>query len=203
MIAIVDYGMGNLGSIRNMLSRIGVESTVTSDPNVICLAEKIILPGVGAFDAGMECINRSGLRAVLDERVLADKVPVLGLCLGMQLMAQQSEEGRLKGLGWIEADVVRFRFASNERKVPHMGWNTVTVVGSDPLAEGVGPESQFYFVHSYFARCRAEESVLFRTYYGEAFASGFVRSNIRGVQFHPEKSHRHGMRLLRSFAKEC
>lgn len=203
MITIVDYGMGNLGSIRNMLKKIGFESEITSDPQAVLHARKLILPGVGAFDAGMESLDRSGLRQALDTRVLADKIPVLGICLGMQLMTAASEEGRLPGLGWIDAKALRFEPSQAAPKVPHMGWNLVEPTRQAPLVDGLPSESRFYFVHSYHVRCAQPDDVLLSTVYGLTFHSGFQRENVWGVQFHPEKSHRFGMQLLRNFAERC
>lgn len=203
MITIVDYNMGNLGSIRNMLKKIGVESRITADPALIAGAQKLVLPGVGAFDAGMENLARAGLVAVLNKRVLQDHVPVLGICLGMQLMAKKSAEGKLPGLGWIDAEVLRFQPGGQSLKVPHMGWNRVTATRSSPLTDELPAEPRFYFVHSYFVRCRDESDALLTTPYGGAFHSAFCRGNVYGVQFHPEKSHKFGMALLANFARRC
>lgn len=203
MITIVDYGMGNLGSIRNMLKKISVDSEVTADARKIGAARKLILPGVGAFDAGMDNLERSGLIPVLNERVLQAKVPTLGICLGMQLMARGSDEGRRKGLGWIDAQALRFQPTDAALKVPHMGWNLVRPAREAALVEALPDEPRFYFVHSYFIRCEQPEDVLLITIYGEPFHSAFHRGNVWGVQFHPEKSHKFGMRLLRNFAERC
>jgi glutamine amidotransferase len=203
MITIVDYGMGNLGSIRNMLRKVGVESQISADPAVIAAADKLILPGVGAFDAGMTNLRSSGLQSVLDERVRTTRVPTLGICLGMQLMANGSEEGNCAGLGWIDANVLRFNPTDHALKVPHMGWNLVTPVRTEALVDRLPSESRFYFVHSYYVRCREESDVLMTTHYSQTFHSAFQRGNLWGVQFHPEKSHRYGMQLLRNFAVHC
>jgi glutamine amidotransferase len=203
MITIVDYGMGNLGSIRNMLKKIGVPAQISADEAVIREASKLILPGVGAFDAGMERLAATGLRAALDERVRDARVPTLGICLGMQLMTRGSEEGTLPGLGWVNAEVLRFDGAATGTKVPHMGWNLVTPVRRGALVEDLPPQSRFYFVHSYHVRCGHAEDVLLTTHHGCTFHSAFQRGNVWGVQFHPEKSHRFGMQLLRNFAERC
>lgn len=200
MITIIDYNMGNLGSIKNMLKKVGVDSCISSDPVEIGAASKMILPGVGAFDAGMANLERSGLIPLLNRRVLEDRVPTLGICLGMQLMTKRSEEGARAGLGWIDADALRFRPAVTTLKVPHMGWNRVVPVRSSPLTDDLPEEPRFYFVHSFFVRCRDNADVLLTTAFGEPFASAFQRGNVCGVQFHPEKSHKFGMALLRNFA---
>ena len=203
MITIVDYGMGNLGSIRNMLKKIGVDSEVTSDAVRIAAATKLILPGVGAYDAGIENLERSGLIPVLGERVLVAGVPILGICLGMQLMTLGSTEGTRKGLGWIDAQSLKFQATEVGLKVPHMGWNLVRPMREAALVDALPEDPRFYFVHSYYIRCEQPEDVLLTTTYGEPFHSGFHRGNVWGVQFHPEKSHKFGMHLLRNFAERC
>jgi imidazole glycerol-phosphate synthase subunit HisH len=203
MITIVDYGMGNLGSIRNMLTKIGAASEISSDPRVVMAAQKLILPGVGAFDAGMQSLERNGLRSVLDERVLGARVPTLGICLGMQLMTRHSAEGDRAGLGWIDAQVLRFEPADSGLKVPHMGWNLVAPARPDALLENLPEQSRFYFVHSYYVTCADRADVLLTTSYGRQFDSGLHRDNVWGVQFHPEKSHKFGMQLLTNFANRC
>lgn len=202
MITIIDYGMGNLGSIANMLKKVGAQAVVTNDVEAIRRADKLILPGVGAFDNGIRNLDRLGLLPVLNEKVLRDKTPVLGICLGMQLLTMGSEEGNLPGLGWINAETVRFRFESDDHdlKVPHMGWNTVASMRMSPLFAGMPDDSRFYFVHSYYIRCRSKEDVLLRTTYGYEFDSAVGRDNIMGTQFHPEKSHKFGMNVMRNFA---
>jgi imidazole glycerol-phosphate synthase subunit HisH len=199
MIAIVDYGMGNLGSIQNMLKRIGAQATITNDPAKIGAADKIILPGVGAFGSAMENLNKLGLTAVLNDLVLEKRRPILGICLGMQLMTKRSDEGALPGLGWLDAETVRFE--NGALRVPHMGWNTVDVKHADPLFKDMYEEPRFYFVHSYYVRCADESDILTSTRYGIDFCSSFAKGNIRGVQYHPEKSHKFGMLLLKNFAE--
>ena len=202
MITIVNYGMGNLGSIKNMLKKIGVESQITADPAQVLAASKLTLPGVGAFDAGMRSLNESGMVPALHEQVLRRRTPVLGICLGMQLMTTRSDEGALAGLGWIDADTVRFPDSpDNTLKVPHMGWNRVTPAKASALLEGVHADARFYFVHSYLVRCRERADVLMTTEHGVQFDAGFERDNVMGVQFHPEKSHRFGMWLLKNFVE--
>jgi glutamine amidotransferase len=199
MITIVDYGMGNLGSIRNMFRRIGVQSTITGEVDEIARAEKILLPGVGHFDAAMRQINERGLRAVLDEKALQERVPTLGICLGMQLLTRGSSEGQLAGLGWIQGEACRFP-ADRNLKVPHMGWNAVRFSRECALTNGLGDDPRFYFVHSYYVTTdRPADSVL-TTSYGVTFTAAIEAGNIYGAQFHPEKSHKFGMRLLANFA---
>ncbi len=200
MIAIVDYGMGNLASISNILKAAGSESVVTNDASIIRSASKLILPGVGAFDAGMRNLHRLGLVPLLEECALRDGVPLLGICLGMQLMARRSEEGTEPGLGWVDADVIRFDAAAHPGlKVPHMGWNSVRAVKASPLLATLDERARFYFVHSYHVRCRHRADALLEADYGDAFDAAFECRNLRGVQFHPEKSHRFGMALMKQF----
>mgnify|MGYP001255140892 CR=1 FL=1 len=201
MVVIVDYGMGNLGSIRNMLSRLGGESIVTADANVIAGARRLILPGVGAFDVAMERLKTLSLVEVLHERALGACVPVLGICLGMQLMTRGSEEGRLPGLGWFDAETIRFRFPQScgKMRLPHMGWNVIRPMQGHPLLKGLDDEPRFYFVHNYHVRCTERAQVLATAQYGITFDAAVATGNIIGTQFHPEKSHRHGMRMLANF----
>lgn len=204
-IVIIDYGLGNLGSIRNMLKKIGAEGTISSNVSDIERAEKLILPGLGNFDQGMRNLEALGLLPVLEDKIIQKKTPVLGICLGMQLFARKSEEGESRGLGWIDAEVVRFKFDDKERhlKIPHMGWNLVEIRQRNPLFEEMYPEPRFYFVHSYHVACRNGEEVLTQTFYGYKFVSSVKKENIYGVQFHPEKSHKFGMKLLDSFVNRC
>lgn len=199
MITIVDYGIGNLGSVFNMMKKIGVPAQVTSDLNAISKAEKILLPGVGAFDTAMEKLTKTELRSVLDEKALNEKIPILGICLGMQLLTKGSEEGQLPGLNWIPA--FTHKFPPSELKVPHMGWNVVKPHTASPLTENFDDEYRFYFVHSYYVKANDEKNVIMRTHYGINFDSGIQRENIFGAQFHPEKSHRFGMQLFKNFAR--
>jgi glutamine amidotransferase len=204
MIVIVDYGMGNLGSILNMLRRLGVSAAVSADPEQVERAEKLILPGVGAFEKGMAKLEQTGLVPILNRRVLEQGTPVLGICLGLQLMTRCSEEGARPGLAWLDAETVRFKSAEPapfRLKIPHMGWNHVTIHRDNPLVASGGNEQRFYFVHSYHLVCHSEAEVVGTTHYGYDFPSLLVRGNIAGTQFHPEKSHRFGMALLRSFAQ--
>ncbi|WP_106640334.1 imidazole glycerol phosphate synthase subunit HisH [Allosphingosinicella vermicomposti] len=198
MITIVDYGIGNLGSIRNMFKRAGVLSHVTSDLSQIASAEKLLLPGVGAFDNAMKRINENGFRDVLDEQA-SQGTPILGICLGMQLLTNGSEEGNLPGLGWIAGHARRIP-AVDGLKVPHMGWNVVRSTGHGPLIADLPLNSRFYFVHSYAVHVEDPRHSLLRTTYGIDFDAAIHRGNIYGAQFHPEKSHRFGLQFLTNFA---
>jgi imidazole glycerol-phosphate synthase subunit HisH len=203
MIVIVDYGIGNLNSIRNMLKKIGVPSVISASPDEIRRSEKLIMPGIGAFDAGMARLTESGLIPLLDEKVLVEKTPLLGICLGMQLMTRGSEEGVLPGLGWIPATTRKFDRASDpDLKVPHMGWNVARPEKASPLLEDCPEEPRFYFTHSYYVHCDNPEDRLFTVQHGATiFDAGFEHGNLMGVQFHPEKSHRFGMWFLKNFAE--
>jgi len=201
MIHIIDYGMGNLGSIRNMIKHIGFQSKVTSEVKEISAAEKLILPGVGSFDNGMEKISKLGIKTILDKMALEEKIPILGICLGMQLMTKRSEEGTAVGLGWIDAETVKFDHNGRKIKVPHMGWNSVSISNPNPLVKNMHSESRFYFVHSYHVKCKNSDDVIGKTKYGTEFTSIICKENIFGCQFHPEKSHRFGMKIFQNFAE--
>ena len=203
MIVIINYGLGNLGSIANMLRKIGVEAQVSSEVSAIEKADKLILPGVGAFDRGMTNLKESDLLPILNKKVLEDKTPILGICLGMQLLGKGSEEGSQHGLGWLDAEIVRFQLnrENSSLRIPHMGWNMLNITRPHPIFAGIEVENRFYFVHSYHMVCGKEENILAKTQYGCSFTSAIGNGNILGVQFHPEKSHRFGMRLLKNFAE--
>jgi glutamine amidotransferase len=202
VIAIIDYDIGNLGAVANMLQRLGAVCRITADPAQIAAADHIILPGNGAFDACMRNLRASGLVPLLEQRVLGDKVPLLGICVGAQMLGQGSEEGQEPGLGWLDLQVRRFPSLPDLR-IPHMGWNQVRAcrdTGHDLVAD-FEPDARFYFVHSYYMQPEHEEDWLLEADYGIRFAAGVARGNIAGVQFHPEKSHRFGKRLLGNFVK--
>jgi imidazole glycerol-phosphate synthase subunit HisH len=200
MITIIDYKTGNIGSIHNMLKKIGEESVITSQKDDIANATKLILPGVGAFDTGMKNLRDLDLIDILNRKVLVDKVPVLGICLGLQLMSNRSEEGVLPGLGWINAETMRFKFINTaEYKIPHMGWNFVSLKKESPLFDRMFPDARFYFVHSYYLNVLAPDNILASTRYEFEFSSAIEKGNISGVQFHPEKSHKFGMKLLKNY----
>lgn len=200
MITIVDYGTGNLGSVANMLKKIDVPAIISNDLTEIASAKKILLPGVGAFDSAMEKLTGTELRKVLDHKALVEKVPILGICLGMQLLLSSSEEGKLPGLGWIQGSARKFS-STHGIKVPHMGWNFVDVQKKDmPLVAGFDSTFRFYFVHSYYASVTNPAESLLKTTHGTTFDSAIFRNNIMGAQFHPEKSLRFGMKFLKNFA---
>jgi glutamine amidotransferase len=198
MIAVIDYKMGNAGSILSILRRIGAEGALTCDPEEIRRADRIVLPGVGAFDEGMARLHRLGLASVLREQVLGRGVPILGICLGMQLLVEGSEEGTSAGLGWIPGRAVRFRDLDGLR-IPHMGWNTLRPRRPHALLENMEESARFYFVHSYHVECADPEAVLATTEYGIEFVSAVARGAAVGLQFHPEKSLRWGMEIFRRF----
>lgn len=203
MIAVIDYGIGNVSSIINMFHKIGVPSILTNEIEQIEKADKLILPGVGAFDVGMQRLKKSGLIDTIRKHALVERKPLMGICLGMQMLGRKSEEGKECGLDFIPFDNRRFVFQSNSQlKIPHMGWNlAVTTIKDDPLTIGLDELQRYYFVHSYHAVCDSEENVLMRCEYGYSFAAAVKKDNIYGVQFHPEKSHKFGMALLENFAR--
>lgn len=194
--------MGNLGSVQNMFKRIGEPSQITSDINEIEKAEKILLPGVGSFDAAVQRIDELNLRPVLAYKAKEEQTPFLGICLGMQLLTRGSEEGILQGLDFISAKTIKFKFnEGSPLKIPHMGWNFVKENRKSKLTEGFTNDYRFYFVHSYHVVCDENENSILKTNYGLEFDSAIQNKNIYGAQFHPEKSHRYGMHLLTNFAK--
>lgn len=200
MIAILDYGVGNLKSIRNMFKKVGVESIITNEASALKKANKLLLPGVGSFDYCIKKLRESTFFEVLEEEVLMNKKPILGICLGMQLLTCRSDEGSERGLGWINAETLRFNLNREKFSVPHMGWNVVKPSRIEPLFLGLEGYCKFYFVHSYFVKCNNENNILATTDYGGEFTCSINKNNIFGVQFHPEKSHKYGMQLLENFA---
>ena len=201
MIAIIDYGVGNSASIKNMLNRIGCESIITNKASDLESADKLILPGVGAFDAAMNKLEATGLVQVMAEQIQTYEKPLLGICLGMQLLCRGSEEGQKKGLGYIAGDVKRFELPE-PFKVPHMGWNYVEISAypANRLCAGLLEKSRFYFVHSYYVQVDDPHLAILKCDYGVTFTAAFAHDNIYGCQFHPEKSHKYGMKLLENFA---
>ncbi len=207
MVVIVDYRMGNLGSIKNMLQRIGVEAIISSDVKALEDADKLILSGVGSFDEGMKNLRALHLIEALETQVLRNRKPILGICLGLHLLTKGSEEGRLPGLGWIDADVARFSFngTGQNLKVPHMGWNQVEIASDHPLFCDLPLTARFYFAHSYHVRhvrLLNGRNILGKTFYGYPFVSALVMENVAAVQFHPEKSHQFGIRFLKNFVEK-
>ncbi len=203
MIAIVDYGMGNLGSILNMLKKVGATAVITSDPAELQRADKVILPGVGAFDHAMKNLAERGLIPILNSLALDKKIPVFGVCLGMQLLSERSEEGTLPGLGWIKASTKRFAFGPENQKlkIPHMGWNEVSFPRASPLFQNFPTEPRFYFVHSYHVVCDDPLDIAATATYGIPFTAAVQHGNIFGAQFHPDKSHTFGMAVYRNFSQ--
>tara|TARA_B100000768_G_scaffold177190_1_gene191002 strand:+ start:628 stop:1233 length:606 start_codon:yes stop_codon:yes gene_type:complete len=199
MITIVDYGLGNLESIANMLKKLGYNSVISKNKEDLLNASKLILPGVGSFDTGMINLNERGYTQVLQKKVIKDKIPILGICLGMQLLANSSEEGMQTGLGWINGKSVKFTHDS--LKVPHMGWNNIKLLKRSTLFEPLDKFRKYYFVHSYHLLCEDNKDVLATSDYGSNFTAMVEKKNIYGAQFHPEKSHKYGMEILNQYAK--
>lgn len=200
MVAIINYGLGNLTSIKNMCKRLGIDATITADPEAIRNASKLILPGVGHFKRGMDNLHKSGLKVVLDDEVLVQKKPILGICLGAQLMTKHSEEGDVDGLGWVDASTVRFDQSKDESmKVPHMGWSEIKTANANPLWSNLPPDPRFYFVHTYHFVFTEQSEVSATCNHSYDFVCAFQKGNIYGTQFHPEKSHKFGMRILENF----
>lgn len=203
MFVIVNYGVGNLTSIRNMLKKSGVEALITDRPEDIEAATRLMLPGMGHFDNCMQRFNDSGLRPLVEKKALIEKIPVLGICVGLQMLMRSSEEGKEKGLDWIPGETIRFRQDKMPagQKIPNMGWLEVTIKKDSSLMEGL-ETPRFYFAHSFHVLPDHKSDEFLEADYGYPFAAGLIRENITGVQFHPEKSHRFGMLLLANFAKQ-
>ena len=201
MTGIINFGLGNIQSVHNMLLHIGSDSKIVNRVSELYDVDRIILPGVGSFDSGMEGLQRGGWIDALNGLVEGGQVPVLGICLGMQLMCKASEEGKLPGLGWIDAQVVKLTISDTGRyKIPHMGWNTIDIKKTNPLLNtSMNSELSFYFVHSYHVSCNEEKDILATTLYGMTLTAAISRANMYGVQFHPEKSHKYGMQVLKNF----
>lgn len=203
MITIIDYGVGNIFAFQNVFKRLNISSRTAKCVEDLKEVDKLILPGVGHFDYAMSQLNNSGMRERIDELVLVEKKPVIGICVGMQMMANKSDEGTLDGLGWIDANVKKFNELTiqHHTKLPHMGWNDVKPNENHFLFKGLEQESIFYFLHSFYFNCKDKKNILSTTDYGINFASSVFKENIFGIQFHPEKSHSYGEKLLENFAK--
>ena len=204
MLVIVDYGVGNLSSIQNMIKKGGNSSVISGDPEVVAKASKILLPGMGHFDNCMIKLKASGLLPVIEKKVFEERIPLLGICVGLQMFMQSSEEGQEPGLGWIKGKTVRFdtsRMTDTTIKIPNMGWLDIQQAKKSPLFLGL-EDARFYFAHSYHVELDNEADALVKATYGYTFTAGIELGNIIGVQFHPEKSHRFGMKLLKNFVEQ-
>ncbi len=201
MIAIIDYGLGNVRAFANVYKKLNIPTLIVRRVEDMKAVKKIILPGVGAFDQAMQMLEKSGMRRLIDDLVLYHHVPVLGVCVGMQMLARSSEEGNLPGLGWIDADVMRVYSSSSKRPLPHMGWNDIKAIKDNSLFRNIDQGTLFYFLHSFYMHCNKMEDVIATVNYGSEFTCAVNAGNVYGVQFHPEKSHRFGSQLLKNFAE--
>lgn len=199
-IVVVDYGMGNLHSVYTKFRKMGIDCSISADPEDIEKAHALILPGVGHYGRAMDKLRRLHLLSLLNERVLVDRIPVMGICLGMQLFMENSQEGDAEGLGWLKGNTIRFGLDKQpDLKVPHIGWNSVEKVRQHPIADGLGDEELFYFVHSYHVNLTDPADALHQTHYGYSFISAVQRDNLFGFQYHPEKSQDAGVKIFRNF----
>lgn len=203
MITIIDYGSGNIRAIGNIYDKLNIDYKIAKTPEEVIGAEKIFLPGVGAFDETISMLDQTGFREILDIEVLQNKVPIIGICVGMQILAESSEEGKLSGLGYIKGKVRKMdaSLLNQKPKLPHLGWNSIEIARQSSLLKDIDSELGFYFLHSYYFECENQEDILTTTTYGKSFASAINRDNVYGIQFHPEKSHHNGINLLHNFAK--
>jgi glutamine amidotransferase len=203
MIGIINYGSGNIRAIGNIFDQYNVKYLVANSPNDLNRVSKVILPGVGAFDETISMLDASGFRNTLNKLVIESKLPILGICVGMQILAKSSEEGNLDGLGWIDGVVTKFDKStiSIKPKIPHLGWNSIHVNNNNPLFEGIDEDKGFYFIHSYYLKCNNRDDEASSSFYGQYFCSSVNKGNIFGVQFHPEKSHMNGVQLLLNFSR--
>ena len=202
MITLIDYGVGNIFAFQNVYKRLDIPTKIAKTQEDLDGAEKLILPGVGSFDYAMSQLNASGMRENLDELVLEKKVPVIGICVGMQMMGNRSDEGKLEGLSWIDSEILKFdeNLIQQRTKLPHMGWNDVTPINNHPLFKGLEKDAIFYFLHSFYFKCNNPTDSIAFSEYGISFSSAVNRDNVYGIQFHPEKSHQYGEKLLYNFA---
>lgn len=203
MITIIDYGLGNIRAFVNVYERLNIKTKIAKNINDLEEVEKLILPGVGHFDYAMQSLENSGMKEKINDLVLNKKIPVIGICVGMQMMSNRSDEGKLPGLGWIDGEVKLFDQSkiTYKTKLPHMGWNDVDPIINNKLLDGLSNKSRFYFLHSYYFNCNDKRNIIAQTVYGEIFSSAVCRDNIYGIQFHPEKSHSAGIQLLKNFAE--
>lgn len=201
MIHIIDYGLGNVQAFCNMYKRLGYGVSVAKSADDLHQVERLILPGVGAFDHAIKLLDASGMREKIEDLVINQKKPVLGICVGMQMLALSSDEGEKKGLGWVNGRVKKFGSDAVQVEIPHMGWNDVTPKQACKLFAGLEHDARFYFLHSFYFQCETDVNVMAQTYYGTTFDCAVMNDNIYGVQFHPEKSHHWGARLLKNFAE--
>jgi imidazole glycerol-phosphate synthase subunit HisH len=203
MVTIIDYGVGNIFAFQNVYKRLNIPTKIAKTASDLEEVKKLILPGVGSFDYAMNQLNASGMRQRLDELVLEQKIPVIGICVGMQMMGNKSDEGNLEGLKWIDANIKKFDESTIKQrtKLPHMGWNDVASKNSHPLFKELENEAIFYFLHSFYFECNNENDVIATSNYGISFTSAANHDNVYGIQFHPEKSHQYGEKLLHNFAK--
>lgn len=202
MITLINYGSGNIHAIANIYKRINIPYVITDDIKVLKKAQKLILPGVGDFDETMMLLKKMDIKSILDELVLEKKIPILGVCVGMQILGNSSEEGKSEGFGWIKGQIKKIDVTKLKSKphLPHMGWNTVTPQRNSMLFDNTIIENGFYFLHSFYFDCHNSADVLATTYYGREFAAAIQSENVYGFQFHPEKSHQNGIELFRNFA---
>ncbi len=202
MITIIDYGSGNIRAIGNIYDTLKIDYKIAKSPEEVIGAEKLFLPGVGAFDETMSMLDKTGFREVLDFEVMHNKVPIIGICVGMQILAESSEEGKLPGLGYIKGKVRKMdaSLLNQKPKLPHLGWNSIEIARQSALLKNIDSELGFYFLHSYYFECENQEDIITTTTYGKSFASAINHDNVYGIQFHPEKSHHNGINLLHNFA---
>lgn len=200
MIGIINYGLGNVKAFKNIYDRLNISSTIIEQPSDLKKVNKLILPGVGSFDSAMQLFTKNNFHKYVEEKIFEKKNPILGICIGMHIMTLSSEEGELSGLGWIDAKVKKFKFNYKQYPLPHLGWNKIELISNSPILGDI-TGSEFYFLHSYFCELNNKALMISTSNYGNSFCSSFNKENIYGIQFHPEKSHTSGLRILENFAK--